>query len=193
MVTHAPRVLSYAFLTTFILSECHHRSFLYLKKALTDILFQSKSSIGRFSVHRWCVILASNSDLRTKKTIYTIEKTSFRAQSFRIRKTRINKTRLQSCLCPKLYYTDDNTHTVIKVIENTRICPLYRSTEGITCTFHSHPVNSVDPDQTAPTGAVCSGSTLYASVLNLLVMLGNYLQQTTSADSIFRCIFFLAL
>ena len=139
-VTHAPRVLSYAFLTTFILSECHHRSFLYLKKALTDILFQSKSSIGRFSVHRWCVILASNSDLRTKKTIYTIEKTSFRAQSVPIRKTRINKTRLPSCLCPKLYYTDDNTHNVIKVIENTRICPLYRSTEGVTCTFRSHPV-----------------------------------------------------
>ena len=49
MVTHAPRVLSQAFLTIFILSECHHRSFLYLKKALTDILFQSKRSIGRFS------------------------------------------------------------------------------------------------------------------------------------------------
>ena len=31
--------------------------------------------------------------------------------------------------------------------------------------------NSVDPDQTAP--------------------IGNYLQQTTSADNIFRCIFFL--
>ena len=34
--------------------------------------------------------------------------------------------------------------------------------------------NSVDPDQTAPTGAVCSGSTLFASILNLSVMLGNY-------------------
>ena len=53
--------------------------------------------------------------------------------------------------------------------------------------------NSVDPDQTAPIGAVCSGSTLFASLLNLLVMLGNYLQQTTSADDISRCIFFLAL
>ena len=50
--------------------------------------------------------------------------------------------------------------------------------------------NSVDPDQTAPIGAVCSGSTLIASILNLSVMLGNYLQQTTSADDIFRCIFF---
>ena len=48
--------------------------------------------------------------------------------------------------------------------------------------------NSVDPDQTAPIGAVCSGSMLFA-----LVMLGNYLQQTTSADDIFRCIFFLGL
>ena len=39
--------------------------------------------------------------------------------------------------------------------------------------------NIVDPDQTAPIGAVCSGSTLFASILNLSVMLGNYLQQTT--------------
>ena len=51
--------------------------------------------------------------------------------------------------------------------------------------------SSVDPDQTAPIGAVCSGSTLFVSILNLSVMLGNYLQQMTSADNIFRCIFFL--
>ena len=51
--------------------------------------------------------------------------------------------------------------------------------------------NSVDPDQTAPIGAVCSVSTLFASMLNLSVMLGNYLQQTTSADDMFRCIYFL--
>ena len=51
--------------------------------------------------------------------------------------------------------------------------------------------NSVDPDQTAPIGAVCSGSTPFASILNLSVMLGNYLKQTTSADNIFKCIFFL--
>ena len=53
--------------------------------------------------------------------------------------------------------------------------------------------NSVDTDQTAPIGAVCSGPTLFASTLNLSVMLDNYLQQTTSADNIFRFIFFLAL
>ena len=47
--------------------------------------------------------------------------------------------------------------------------------------------NSVAPDQTVPIGAVCSGSTLFASILNMSVMLGNYLQQTTSADDIFRC------
>ena len=47
--------------------------------------------------------------------------------------------------------------------------------------------NSVNPDQTAP------GFTLFASILNLSVMLGNYLQQTTSADDIFRCIFLGAL
>ena len=36
--------------------------------------------------------------------------------------------------------------------------------------------NSVDTDQTALIGAVCSGSTLFASILNWSVMLGNYLQ-----------------
>ena len=51
--------------------------------------------------------------------------------------------------------------------------------------------NSVDPDQTAPIGAVCSGSTLFASMLNSSVMLDNYLQQTTSADDIFQMHFFL--
>ena len=45
--------------------------------------------------------------------------------------------------------------------------------------------NSVDPDQTAPIGAVCSGTTLFASILNKSVILGNYLQQTTSADAFF--------
>ena len=45
--------------------------------------------------------------------------------------------------------------------------------------------NSVDPDQTAPIGAVCSGSMLFASILHSLVMLGNYLQQTTFSDNFF--------
>ena len=49
--------------------------------------------------------------------------------------------------------------------------------------------NSVDPYQTAPKRAVCSGSTLFASILNLSVILGNYFQQTTSADDIFRLFF----
>ena len=42
--------------------------------------------------------------------------------------------------------------------------------------------NSVDTDQTASLATVCSGSTLFASVNNLSVMLGNYLQQTTFSD-----------
>ena len=50
---------------------------------------------------------------------------------------------------------------------------------------------SVDPDQTI--GAVCSGSTLFASILDSSEMLGNYMKQTTSADDIFRCIFLGAL
>ena len=47
---------------------------------------------------------------------------------------------------------------------------------------------SVDPDQTAPIGAVCSVSTLLVSILDSSAMLGNYMKQTTSADDIFRCI-----
>ena len=47
--------------------------------------------------------------------------------------------------------------------------------------------NSVNPDQTAP------GSPLFASIFNSSVMLGNNLQQTTSAGDIFKCIVFLAL
>ena len=46
-------------------------------------------------------------------------------------------------------------------------------------------VNSVDPDQTAPIGAVCSGFTQFASIPNLSAMLGNSLQQTTFSDAFF--------
>ena len=54
--------------------------------------------------------------------------------------------------------------------------------------------NSVDPDQTALIGAVCSGSMLFASILNLSVMLGNFfcsrrLQQTTFSDAFFSWAF----
>ena len=49
--------------------------------------------------------------------------------------------------------------------------------------------NSVDPDQTAPIGAVFSGSTLFASILNLSVILGIICsrrhQQTTFSDAFF--------
>ena len=44
--------------------------------------------------------------------------------------------------------------------------------------------NNVDPDQTAPIEAVCFGSTLFAAILNLSVLLGNYLQ-TTFSDAFF--------
>ena len=48
---------------------------------------------------------------------------------------------------------------------------------------------SVDPDQTAPIGAVCSGSMLFASILNSSVRLGiiwsGQLQQTTFSDAFF--------
>ena len=51
--------------------------------------------------------------------------------------------------------------------------------------------NNVDQDQTVPIGG--SGSTLFVSKLNSSVMLGNYLQQTTSADDISSCTFILAI
>ena len=44
--------------------------------------------------------------------------------------------------------------------------------------------NSAVLDQTAPK-AVFSGSTLFASILNSSVMLGNYLQQVTFSDVFF--------
>ena len=48
----------------------------------------------------------------------------------------------------------------------------------------------MDPDKTAPIGALCSGSTLFTSILNSSVMLESYLQQMTQVDDIYRCIFF---
>ena len=51
--------------------------------------------------------------------------------------------------------------------------------------------HSVDPDQSAPIETVCSGSNLFASIVDSSVMLGGYLQKTTSADVIFQMHFFL--
>ena len=59
--------------------------------------------------------------------------------------------------------------------------------------------NSVDPDQTAPKGEVCSGSTLFASILISSVMLGkeSYVRQIFAADDFnrrhFQMQFFLPL
>ena len=51
--------------------------------------------------------------------------------------------------------------------------------------------NSVDPHQTAPVGAVCSGFTPFAFILNSSVMLGNYLLQTNFQQTHFQMHFFL--
>ena len=51
--------------------------------------------------------------------------------------------------------------------------------------------NSVDPDQTAPIGAVCSGSTLFASILNTSVMLGNLFAADDFSRRHFQMHFFL--
>ena len=47
-------------------------------------------------------------------------------------------------------------------------------------------LRSINSEQCGPIGAVCSGSMLFASMLNSSVMLGNYLQQMTSADDFSR-------
>ena len=52
--------------------------------------------------------------------------------------------------------------------------------------------NSVDPDQTAPIGAVCSGSTLFATI-NLSVMFRQLFAADDSAGDIIKSIFFLTL
>ena len=51
--------------------------------------------------------------------------------------------------------------------------------------------NSVDPDQTAPIGAVCSGSTLFASILNSSVMPGNFFAADDFSRRHFQMHFFL--
>ena len=76
-----------------------------------------------------------------------------------------------------------NAQIATKVVCFSRLLKCIRSLYAKQC----------GPDQTAPIGAVCSGSTLFASILNLSAMLGNYLQQTTSADNIFGYFFFLEL
>ena len=52
--------------------------------------------------------------------------------------------------------------------------------------------NIVDPDQTAPIGAVCSGSTLFASILNRSVMLGNVFAADDFIRRHFQMHFFLS-
>ena len=50
--------------------------------------------------------------------------------------------------------------------------------------------NNVEPDQTAPIGAICSGSTQFASILNssvmfLAIICSRQFQQTTVSDAFF--------
>ena len=53
--------------------------------------------------------------------------------------------------------------------------------------------NSVDPDQTAPIGAVCFGSTLFVCMLKFASKVRQLFAVTTSAAGIFRCILLDAL
>ena len=51
--------------------------------------------------------------------------------------------------------------------------------------------NNMGPDQTAPIGAVCSGSTLFVSILNSSVMLGNKFTADDFSMRHFQMHFFL--
>ena len=51
--------------------------------------------------------------------------------------------------------------------------------------------NSLDPDQTAAIGAVCSGSTLFASILNPSVMTGQLFAADVFSRRHFQMHFFL--
>ena len=72
-----------------------------------------------------------------------------------------------------------NAPITTKVVCFSRLLKCSRSRYGKQC----------GPRSDRSIGAVSSWSTLFASILYTSVMLGNYLQQTTSADEIFRCIF----
>ena len=73
-----------------------------------------------------------------------------------------------------------NAPVAAKVVCFSRLMKCLRSLNGKQCGPRS---------DCSYIGAVCSGSMLFASILNSSVILGNYLQQTTSTDDIFRCIF----
>ena len=51
--------------------------------------------------------------------------------------------------------------------------------------------NSVDPDQTAPIGAVCSGSTLFASILKFASYVGQLFATDDFSRRHFQMLFFL--
>ena len=53
--------------------------------------------------------------------------------------------------------------------------------------------NSVDPDQTAPIGAVCSGSTLFASILKFVINVWQLFAADDFSRRHFQMHFFLAL
>ena len=80
-------------------------------------------------------------------------------------------------------YLTLNAPIATKVVCFSRLLKCLRSLYGKQC----------GPRSDCSYRSICSGSMLFASILNLSVMLGNYLQQTPSSDNIFRCIFFLAL
>ena len=53
--------------------------------------------------------------------------------------------------------------------------------------------NSVDPDQTAPIGAVCSGSTLSASILKFISNVRQFFAADDYSSRLHQMDFFLAL
>ena len=74
-----------------------------------------------------------------------------------------------------------NAPITTKVVCFSRLLKCLRSLYGKQCGSRS--------DCSYPIGAVCSGSMLFAPILNSSVILGNYLQQTTFSDAFFSWCF----
>ena len=76
---------------------------------------------------------------------------------------------------------DSENHSVGKLTLNVSIATKVVCFSCLLKCFKASMANSVDPDQTAPIGAVCSGSTLLASILNSSVT-----RQLFAADNFSR-------
>ena len=118
------------------------------------------------------------SDCDAVKLIRTINRCMFKVKFLRVTVQTYYVETLRDSYAPPLYAVLTlKAPIATTVVCLSRLLKYLRSLYGKQCGPRS--------------GAVCSGSTLFASILNLSVIVVNYLQQTTSADDIFQMHFFL--